>query len=546
MRHPGFSFIVLSLVLVVAVDGYSQERIAPVDPVERGLIIGLQGVQKANDLTRWLEEQAIVGSLEHISKSYYFLPTAIHPDFELADRMQALPFVTFSHPNQAATLRANVPNDTLYFRQLYHKLIGSEQAWDISTGGASPQGYPIVVAVFDDGFDRYHEDIVDNLWINPGEIPNDGIDNDNNGFVDDYDGYNPHLQNGSVPVERHGHSVTGYIGARGNNITGIAGINWEAQLMVVGRALSEVQLMRAFEFILHWRRLFNTTGGAQGAYIVALNMSIGFDNKFPVDMPWLCEAMEDLHQAGILVVASAPNVATNIASSGDLPCLCATPNLICVTNTTIDDELVSNAGFSSQFVHLGAPGHQSFTVDTGIGAYRLFGGTSAAAPMVTGTLALLASMPCTGLTDNLFADPPAAASILRQAVLDGVKPLSKLAGITITGGRLCLWCDGDKGAVTSLSNLCGSAEGPISVLRVRNNPTRDMAFIDLRSPGLERFPVRIYNVLGQIVWEQMFEPEALFESKLIEVNTASWASGVYMVKAGDGRRAAAARLLVIH
>lgn len=525
----------------------AQDRALYLEPVEKGLIIGLKSKTQAPDLQDWLRQRDIPGELELISRSYFFLPTAVHPDFELAERMQDLPMVAFCHPNQEATLRGISPNDTLYYKQLYHNLLGSERAWDITTGGTNPQGHPIVVAIFDNGFDRYHEDIKDNLWVNHDEIPNDGIDNDNNGYIDDYDGYNPHLQNGIVPIERHGHNVSGYIGAKGNNITGIAGINWDMQLMLVGRALNEVQIMRAFEFVLDWRRRFNQSGGTEGAYIVALNMSIGFDNRFPADLPWMCPIIEELNQAGILVVASAPNVATNIGISGDMPCLCNSPNLICVTNTTIDDDLVSNAGFSSQFVHLSAPGHQSFTVETeALGYYGLFGGTSAAAPMVTGSIALLAAMPCTAVTDNLFADPSASAAILKSAILEGVKPVKKLEGITVTGGRLCLWCEGEIGAVTALSNLCGSAEGPVAVLRVRNNPSNQIAYVDLRSPGLVAFPVRIYNVLGQLVWEQQFQPEELFEPKVLEVETSAWTSGVYMIVAGDGRKTGTARLLVAH
>ena len=62
--------------------------------------------------------------------------------------------------------------------------------WDITTGGTAPNGDDIVVAVFDDGFESIHRDLINNVWTNEGEIPQNGIDDDNNGFVDDYVGWN--------------------------------------------------------------------------------------------------------------------------------------------------------------------------------------------------------------------------------------------------------------------------------------------------------------------------------------------------------------------
>ena len=458
------------------------------------------------------------------------------------------PKVRYVGLNKTANLRINQPNDPLYNQQAFHQLIGSERAWSYSTGGLTTDGYPIVVGVLDGGFDIGHEDIVDNLWFNMGEIPGDGIDNDNNGYVDDYNGFNPRIMSGPPLVNDHGQAVWGLIGATGNNELGVSGINWEIEMMGLGPTLNETEIATGIRFVYNWRKRFNESKGAQGAYIPAINMSLGFSNQFPGTMPWFCPLIDSLNEVGILVVASTDNVFKDIEQTGDMPCLCPSPNLICVTNSTLDDEFVSNAGYSKKYVHLNAPGHQSYSTTlatSGIG-YKSFSGTSAAAPMVTGAIALLASLPCSAMENQIFDDPPLVASIFKSAILDGVKKIDAFKNLTISGGRLCLWCEDNLGAFISFANICEGSANPIGDILLLPNPSDEMAWLEYRSPSLAPYDVRIQNMLGQVIWEKTIVPGVLFEINRTEIPTNQFASGVYMVSIGKGKAGPRSKLMVIH
>ena len=113
--------------------------------------------------------------------------------------------------------RATIPNDPDFPAQWGLNQINMPDVWDITTGGTAPNGDDIVVAVFDDGFESIHRDLINNVWTNEGEIPQNGIDDDNNGFVDDYVGWNFSQGNDDHPPRLHGTAVAGIIGASGNN-----------------------------------------------------------------------------------------------------------------------------------------------------------------------------------------------------------------------------------------------------------------------------------------------------------------------------------------
>ncbi|MBN1569924.1 MAG: S8 family serine peptidase [Acidobacteria bacterium] len=161
---------------------------------------------------------------------------------EAAKEFERLPEVEYAEPNYIYHAQGSLNDPYLHrigsWGQSYadlwgHFRIRAPEAWELSTGNG------IVVAVIDTGCDFNHPDLVDNIWINSGEMPSNGIDDDGNGYVDDYRGINI-LDPGSMPQDRNGHGthIAGTIAAIGNNGIGIAGVAFGAKIMPV-RALDD-------------------------------------------------------------------------------------------------------------------------------------------------------------------------------------------------------------------------------------------------------------------------------------------------------------------
>ena len=110
--------------------------------------------------------------------------------------------------------------------------IDAPEAWEIQTGSSD-----VVIAVIDTGVDYEHIDLIDNMWVNTGETPEDGIDNDGNGYVDDIHGINAITGSGDPMDDAedvyHGTHCAGTIAAQGNNALGITGVSWSSKIMAL-------------------------------------------------------------------------------------------------------------------------------------------------------------------------------------------------------------------------------------------------------------------------------------------------------------------------
>jgi subtilisin family serine protease len=268
------------------------------------------------------------------------------------------------------------PNDPEFPDQYAHQLIQMADAWDISTGS-----HDVVVAVIDTGVDINHPDLKDNIWMNPGEIPNNDIDDDENGFIDDINGWNFENDSNEVTPEGddwwdiggHGTNVAGVIAAVGNNGQGVAGINWQCSIMALRLSLeiTSEEVAAALDY-----------AAANGADV--LNMSFGADEFGPDGDPIVKEAIDNAFANGVLLTASAGNEDT---SKPLYPA--AYYNVMAVASTNGEDIKTGHSSFGT-WVDITAPGTDIVTTDLD-GEYIATAGTSFSAPYVGAVGALVMS-----------------------------------------------------------------------------------------------------------------------------------------------------------
>jgi subtilisin family serine protease len=318
--------------------------------------------------------------------------------------------------------------------------IDAPEAWDLTTGGVNALGDEIVVAIVDGGCLLSHNDLNDNLWINEDEIPGNGIDDDNDGYVDDINGWNAYNSNGSISSDGHGTHVAGIVGAEGNNGSMVAGVNWDVKLMIImGSSGNTSTVLEAYGYALDQRALYNETNGEEGAFVVATNSSFGVDfaDCTSGNYPLWDEAYTAMGEAGILSAAATINANQNVDNIGDVPTGCTSDYLVTVTNTNRHDQKAS-AGYGVESIDLGAPGSSILSTYSN-GSTSSLSGTSMATPHVAGAVGFLHSVMTSGFSQFQFNSPGEGALALKSMIMEGTDVISALENITVSGGRLNLF-----------------------------------------------------------------------------------------------------------
>jgi hypothetical protein len=308
-------------------------------------------------------------------------------------------------PNHRLGLEEIAPND-LDPRQWSLPRVGARAAWQYGTGRGGP-----IVAVLDTGLDIRHPDLASNLWINHGEIPDNQKDDDGNGILDDVHGCNAIEGGGDLRDSgEHGTHVAGIIAARGNNGTGITGLNWQGRLMGI--------------------KIFDDHGNTdvasvcRGVDYAARHGATLLNCSWGGEIPFNQALYESLRDFPGLVVCSAGNSGSNNDQKPHYPSSFELDHVIAVAATSRRDRLCFTSCYGRESVDLGAPGEQILSTVPG-GGYKVKSGTSQATPHVTGVAALLQAQ-----------KPQASRGEIKQALLDSAEPLDDLRGKVVSQGIL--------------------------------------------------------------------------------------------------------------
>jgi len=335
---------------------------------------------------------------------------------------RALQGVQYAEPNYKHVL-FDTPNDPEYFRQWAHGKMQSEPAWDIDTGDEN-----VIIAVIDTGVDYNHPDLLNNIWINSEETPNNGIDDDSNGYIDDVIGWDfvdsfdgadgeDFTIRDNDPIDFHGHGThaAGIAGAVTDNNTGVAGTAWNCKIMAVragyktpagGGVLESDDAAQAIVY-----------AAENGAKVI--NLSWGSPQRsFLIE-----DAIAFATSNGAIVCAASGN---ENSSSLFYPAALDNDAVVSIGATDSDDQkaFFSNYG---DWVDVSAPGSSIYSTCLD-DEYCYMSGTSMAAPYAAGLSALIFSrFPLFSPTD------------VKSRIMDTADYRESLEGGNATAGRINLF-----------------------------------------------------------------------------------------------------------
>ena len=350
------------------------------------------------------------------------------------DRLEAHFAVEYAEPNWVYYHDAT-SNDTYYTNGSLWGMYGASTSPANQFGSGAGTAWAagktvcdnVYVGIIDEGYMHTHPDLAANVGTNPGEIANNGQDDDGNGLVDDVYGWDFDANNNTVydgSSDDHGTHVAGTIGGVGGNGIGVAGVCWSVKLMnakfLGKRGGTTANAIKAVDY-------FTDLKTRNGVNLVATSNSWGGGGFSQA----LQDAIGRANSAGILFIAAAGNSSLNCETSSCYPAEYPNANVIAVASITSTGAISSFSNYGATTIDIGAPGSGIWSTlpvaskGTVVPGYGSYSGTSMATPHVSGAAALYKAL-----------NPTSTASQIKAAILNSATPTSSLSGKTLTNGRL--------------------------------------------------------------------------------------------------------------
>lgn len=400
------------------------------EELQLGYLKGQAVVKLRESMDRGAQE-AFLASLR--LDAHYYYPTIrafwvkfdpSRPVPEVITMLRGHPDVEWVHENALGKRSVNFPNDPNFSKCYALHNTGQSisfnsgtndadmdmpEAWDLLTDASN-----VIIAIIDSGARLTHQDLSANIWTNPGEIPNNGIDDDNNGKIDDVNGWAFDTNNNSVnDNDGHGTNVTGCTAASGNNGIGTTGVCWVAKVMICkdGDASPSVAASAAgMEY------------AAMNGAVVA-NFSTGYGGG---NYSVLQAAVNTAQSLGMIICVAAGNSNTNLNTSSDAPATYTNDNLIVVGASDNDDGKASFSSYGNIHVDVAAAGVDVYTTRrNNNSSYGYVDGTSFSAPLTTGVVGLIRAY-----------NTSASYQTVRSAIISTCDVVSAWNGKCASNGRV--------------------------------------------------------------------------------------------------------------
>jgi subtilisin family serine protease/predicted GH43/DUF377 family glycosyl hydrolase len=336
-------------------------------------LLSEHSITSMQQLVKRKQLQKVNTTFHDIHNIYYVSFSGNRSPVEIATSLERNPLIEYAEPKYVRYITA-IPNDTLYYRQKWYlDKIQAAQSWDIVKG----QDGQAVIAIVDGGTNIHHPDLTDNIWTNDAEVNGaEGVDDDGNGYIDDLYGWNFAGDNGDptgllLNNGNHGTLTAGIVSAISNNLTGVAGVSWNATVMAinVSHKTEDWKIDYGFEGIIY--------AAQNGADIISCSWG-GIDYSIAGR-----DVIEYATELGAVVVAAAGN--DGIKNDPFYPA--SYRHALSIGGTDINDNMWTNSNHGPD-IDLAAPADSIFCM-LADGTYIYASGTSVAAPIVAGVVGLV-------------------------------------------------------------------------------------------------------------------------------------------------------------